>query len=329
MKQLFLLLGTLAVAFLFSGSTAFSQKYRVVVKALSEDRQEPVVGAKVKLDYSYDGKFDLVLTRFETTDWEGMAYREFGSGYYRITISHPEFETHTEVTSLLFCGDKNKCDLPVNISMTRKAMFKVLAINVVAKGDRAHVYEAQIRVDGGLLAGSLINSSTDGSGNAVINMSKNGHYTITISHVGFETITDQLYINDDEDAYIRSYEMKRTKEDLQRKVTVVVKGKNERGIMGRVSSAEVQFMGDLQLVKMTDANGSCGANHNRAPGEAINVRVSKEGYKTGMGTVVVSTKMDGGYDYIEVILEREEVNKISLLIVEVLDYETDKAVAGG
>jgi hypothetical protein len=216
----------LIACLIFIYDSGFSQsEYRVVVSIVSEDRNEPVVGATIKIDNSCCEDFKTGTTHTETSDWEGRAYREFNkSGWYKVRVSHPDFKPVTAIVTELFCP-AIKCDVPFNIVLKRRSSLKVVAINVVKQRDYIPVYDANVVLSAG--GDRFYSGSTDANGNAIFNIEHGDTYELTISHRGYETIKKQLIIHGykDQKEYPFTFSMIAKGDDFQRILRVNVKEK--------------------------------------------------------------------------------------------------------
>ncbi|MBC7884139.1 MAG: hypothetical protein H7X99_01590 [Saprospiraceae bacterium] len=284
--------GLLACAALLfiSVSHSFGQvTYRIVTRVLSEDHGEPVIGATLKIIYSFSEDFKTTVMRYETTDWEGMAYREFlNSGYFSIIVTHPDFETESETKSMLYCG-KKMCDINFDFKLRRKSNLKVVTIAVTEPGGNGVVSDASIVMDGD---NERFTTSTDVEGKAMINVENGGKFSITVSHAGFKTEDQELVIDkySDQNVYALHFSLVPTNAGFQRTLRVsVVTRKDGEIIPVEDVLVRIEFEGSTSM-QATDANGKSDFLHSYPAGEEVKVTVEKQGYKTQTGKLMITTR---------------------------------------
>ena len=314
---LLMILATVAGSDAGHSSAAIRQNnnYRLVITVTSADRNEPVEGASVTVKYMFDPAFAPIRLETQTTDAAGKVWvipAAFG-GFSRvqpkpgarfdIAITHPDY--YDAYRPVPVRKDTQSGDVPVGVSLRRKAGTKVVAVQVFEKGDRAPIYDATVKLRG-TMSSTLFSGTTNSGGQALISITEADNYQVSVTHTGFESVNATLPIKmyDGQREYNLSFEMKRTTEEA-RLLRVSVKGKDKQGRIVPVRYAQVTLP-DGQT-KTTDYEGIVSFRHKLPPGEEVKVEAEATYYKPGSSSFTVGVRKLTS-DTVSISLERKDAD---------------------
>jgi len=201
-----------------------AQNFRFVVKVISADRKEPIEGASIRFDATSIAHSEQ---RFETSDWEGMAYRDFA--FYGTFSINAEAAGYYGTIQVVVKKPKDPSgDIPVTLILKRKAGVKLVSVTVFEKGTGALINEAQVNLKGDNYS---YNGSTNSMGEAVIAVEHGDSYAITVTHNGYAAVSGNVLVkeyDDDQTSYGLEFEMVPTR-TFKRVIDVKVQTVDEQG----------------------------------------------------------------------------------------------------
>lgn len=295
-----------------SASVIQDERWRIVVTVTSADRNEPVESASVSVKYIYDPAFSPIRLDTLTTDQTGQVYiipatmggflkvKPKAGSRFDITIRHPDYvETYRNVPVR---KDTKAGDIPVSVSLKRKAGGKLVAVQVVDAGDGAPIYDASVKLKG-TISPTLFSGTTNAGGRALITVSEADNYEVTVTHTGYESINTTLSVKmyDEQKEYDLSFKMQPTNRQ-ERTLRVFVRGKDKQGKTGPVRYAQVTLPSGQ--TKTTNYDGEVEFKHRLTPGEEARVEAEATFYKPGSATFTVGVRGLAG-DTVTINLERE------------------------
>lgn len=305
-------------AFRSSASASQHQQWRVVVTVMSEDRNEPVEGASVSVNYVYNPASSPVRLDSMTTDRSGQVYiipATFGGflkvkpkagSRFDITVRHSGYiETYRNVP---IRKDTQAGDISVSVSLKRKPGGKLVVVQLVEEGSRAPIYDASVKLKG-TISPTLVSGTTDSGGQALITVTEADNYGVFITHTGYEPVNATLPVKmyDDQKEYSLGFEMK-AKNRQERILRVFVKGKDKDGKTVPVRYAQVTLAGGT--MKTTNYDGQVEFQHRLVPGEEYKVEAEATYYRPGSANFLVGARGVTG-DAVTINLEREESDSLA------------------
>ena len=281
MKKVFYL-SSIILSLSFS-AVLYGQTHRLVIKVISADRKEPIEGATIKIETKSDV---LSERRFETSDWEGMAYREFAyAGTFTINAEASGY--YGAIVVAVVKPKDPSGDVPVTLVLKRQAGVKLVVVDVFEKGTGALIYDAKVHLKGSTYS---YNGTTNNSGNAIIAVDQGDDYVVTVSHNGYQSMTDNVRVkkyDDTQNEYDLSFELTPTKQ-FKRTMYVKVQTLAEDGNIWGVPFANVQFTSEgTKFEHNADEEGITEFAHSFPPLEQVRVDVKMGGYKPQSKTVTI------------------------------------------